>query len=204
MNIITKWDYLKKRHSPQRKNIKYLKKLYNKNSKSDEFIINLVLYKYEDIFNIYDNRPYHNKKLNNEVKDFLQQSFRDIPNLFDIKLRITILDENKSETMEKNIIRAIKNTYNFDSKYLLRNFNRMRIKVMIYILIAIALLGAGYIFEETSLKRVLVESVSIGGWVFLWEAIHIVFMDRYDLLYELNNTMRSADSNIIFNYSNKN
>lgn len=200
MDVITSWEYRKKRHSPVRKDIKYLKKLYKINNKSDEFIIDLVINEYKQIFNPYDNRPYNKKKLNNEVKDFLEQGFRDIPNLFKIEIRITVLENKRNKEMEEKIENAIRNTYNFDSKYLLRKVNSMRTKVVTYGFIAILLLAVGYVVEENSINRVLIESVDIGGWVFLWEAIHIFFIDRHLLLYELNSKMRTADSEITFKY----
>jgi hypothetical protein len=62
-----------------RDKLKALDQVYDKDSDTDAYVINIVVKRYEDIFNNLDPSPFKRRDLNSNLISFLEDCSSDIP-----------------------------------------------------------------------------------------------------------------------------
>ncbi len=152
-----------------------LEKIYEKDPSTGSFIIAVSLENYADIFNELDPSPFKNRDLNNELRIYLEDSSADIPLKYDIILQFNILNENQDPKREERITFGLKTYFSFVQRQLEREIRGSYEKGVFYVGIAFILLFAAYFLASLTTHDVVtttaLEGITIGGWVFLWEAI---------------------------------
>jgi CRISPR/Cas system-associated protein Csx1 len=189
--------------SMQKKN--YLQKLYEINPKTGNYLVEIVVYTYQDIFNDLDNAPVVKKDINHEIKDFLNNCSTDIPVSHGIDLVFNIIRDSKDEAKENQVKSAFKTYYSFyihaDKKELRQLYYRM----IEYTAISVVFLLVGFFLEEKLVKSlirfILFQGATIGGWVFLWQAMAFFIGERKDISKEIKILKRLFNANISFKYS---
>ena len=155
--------------------------LYRRSPVTNNILIDIALDRYLDFFHEWDNATFKKRDINPELAAFLDICSEDIPmnRQFDINFHIKniALDSEK----EKLILASYSNYYNALKK--LEDRKVRKISRFSIILFAIA---TGFIFlyivtnaksQSQLLPRVFLEGLIIGGWVFMWEALHMLFFD---------------------------
>ncbi|AWZ48089.1 hypothetical protein [Hathewaya limosa] len=186
------------------KSIDNIGKIYNKNIITGNYIIEVALDKYIDAFNDLDYCSYQKRDMNPKLMYFLENSVQDISNKYGIDICFYMFKENKDKKYEDNIKVGIKTYYYFLFNEHVKEVKDTYKRVVIYCLssffILLIQMFLGTIIKSTVLFNTIVECLNIGGWVFLWEALTLIFINRKSLMYNDQNYKRLMESTIYFRY----
>jgi hypothetical protein len=186
------------------KRVDYLNKLYEKNSETGNYIIEVSLDKYGDLFNEWDNASYKKRDLDPDLSEFLDNCSRDIPLKYGIDICFYLPKEVQNAEKEKIIINRIKTYFSFIVDYESRLLKATYRKISLYIIISFILLSMGYFItasEDNVFWGTLMQGLDVGGWVFLWEAISFFFIKRADNIKRISKYKRFSLAVIFFKYS---
>lgn len=184
----------------------YLNKIYEIDDKTGNYIIEISLDKYTDVFNDWDNASFKKRDIDPDLVFFLENCSEDIPLKYGIDIVFYLPKEIQDKNKEKVIASGIKTYYSFynhTERKLLKESYR---KYLVYIIISFIFLALSYMmanFAKTEIVYVtLSQGVNIGGWVFLWEAISFVFFKRRTKIYDIKTYERLSGAKIYFKYGN--
>ncbi len=156
---------------------KILRKIYDFNESDNAFIIKLSPDSYLDIFNKLDHNPIRKKDLNQRVINYIEDCSEDISLDKNIILEIKIKEDAYSGSLENRARKGLLNYFEYMIEYYRQKMKRQRstslLFVALFILLATLSLGVAPfgIDSKNILLQTLVRGISIGSWVFLWEAI---------------------------------
>lgn len=161
------------------KKVKY-ETLYRKNNDTGRVIIDIALEDYIEFFHEWDNSVFRKRDIHPELAQFLDLCSEDIPIRKSLEI-VFSLNTVESKEKEEQIRISYRNYYNSLSRLVRRKTERFFKVSAILIFTSLILLSAytlmSDIKENTILSKVLLESLLIGGWVFTWEAVHLLFLD---------------------------
>ncbi len=89
----------------------FLDQFYTVDPESGDYIVEIALNDYDDIFNSWDSSVYNIRDLDSSLKSFLVDCAYDIDDNKKIILRFNMQDEKKDHVMEKNIEKGIRNYF---------------------------------------------------------------------------------------------
>lgn len=181
-----------------------LNRIYEHNPKNGNYIIEVSLSKFTDIFNEWDHAPVKRRDIDPELVYFLNSSSQEIPLKYNLDICF-YLDEIQGKDKEELIISWLKIYYSFAIQLETLKLRDLNNKAAIYMLISFFLLsfsfwGNGYtnnIFIST-----LTQIVIVGGWVLLWEAISSFTFKRIDRLQFIKSYKRFVNATVYFKYQN--
>jgi hypothetical protein len=186
----------------KRKN--YLKQIYKVNPESNAYIIEVSLENYNEIFNGWDPSPIKRRDLDPDLVHFMEECALDIPLRFPLELQFQMPGEQYDERKEELSRTGIQNNFNFTTHFIRKDIKQTRKKVVFYIITAFAFLSLGYIsgqrVEPNIITTTLMEGLSIGGWVFLWEAFSLLFFSGQETYGKLRRYERFQNTIINFEY----
>jgi hypothetical protein len=186
----------------------YLQKIYEKNTSTGNYVIQVALDKYNDIFNDWDRAPFRKRDMDPDLAIFLENCFEEIPAKHGVDICFYLPKEEKDVNREEALIAGIKTYYSFylhqEIKVLKKNYRKM----FKYLVSALSLLAIS-VFLSTSVDNnifigTIQQGLNIGGWVFLWEVISMVFFRGLEVSSEINKYQRFLNSLIYFKYGNEN
>ncbi|MCW4017534.1 MAG: hypothetical protein NWF00_02440 [Candidatus Bathyarchaeota archaeon] len=158
-----------------RRDAKTLERLYERDKETGAFIIGIALDKYPDVFNELDSAPWRRRDLDYDLRVFLEESSSDIPRQYDILLQFNVFQEKQDVEKEDRIKAGLKTYFTFVRSSLQREIRSSYQKSAVYVLASLMLLFTSYTLQAQVMGNLvfatLVDAISIGGWVFLWEAI---------------------------------
>lgn len=93
---------------------------------------------------------------------------------------------------------AIRNYYKLKLKDLLRTIKRKNTFGLIWIIIGIVTLSVMIVFTNLELSKVIIECIDIFAWVFIWEAVDTMFVQRGGTLLQIQRTENFITMNITF------
>lgn len=181
--------------------------LYRKNPKTGRIIIDISLDNYLEFFHEWDNSAYRKRDINPELAEFLDLCSEEIPLRKKLEIVFTLDTAEISEEREKLIRISYKNYYNS-----LKRFEKKRVKryirtSVILLLISFMLLSTYGLLSKaegnTIISNVFLESLLIGGWVFAWETIHLLFIDIIEPFNRYREINRFLEAHISFKYLHK-
>jgi len=183
----------------------YLKRIYRTNPETNAFIIDISLNDYEELFNGWDPSPLTTRDLDPELLRFIDQCGSDIPMEFRLEIDLHLPREKFDKERESLCRTGIKNNFDFTSHFIAKNLSRLRQEAMIYVSIGFAFLAVGHMSKSVEtfgiVPTVLMEGLSIGGWVFLWEAFTRVFFTGQEVRNGLGRYKRLQGTEIVFVYA---
>lgn len=186
----------------KRKN--YLKQIYKMNPETNAFIIEISLDNYNEIFNGWDPSPIKRRDLDPDLVHFMEECAFDIPLKFPLELQFYMPEEQYDADKENLTIAGIKNNFGFTIHFIRKEIDQIRKRIVYYIVVASAFLSMGYLLGQKTVPNVittiLVEGLSIGGWVFLWEAFSQFFFTGQEVLTRLKRYIRFQETKINFSY----
>jgi hypothetical protein len=184
------------------KDTKYYQQVYRIDEETGRVIIDVALDRYLDYFHEWDNSTYKRRDLHPDLAQFLDVCSHEIP--LKHKLKIVFAIKNKTVDLDKEsmITKSYHNYYLANLQYVEREIRR---KVRFAILvagIAILILAMYYLISGPSntifAYRIIREGVFIGGWVFMWEAFHIIAFQTLDPLKRRKELKRFLEATITF------
>lgn len=182
----------------------YLRKIYERNKKTGNYIIPVSLDRYTDIFNDWDNAPFKKRDMDPDLAHFLEDCSEDIPIKHKIDIIFYILKQQRDESREQMVISSFKTYYSFYhalEEKVLRNSYKDMFRYMLISFVSLSLLYVGRnIGRDNILFNALLEGMEIGAWVFLWEAISIYFFQKGKIKDRIKMYKRFIECNIYFEY----
>ncbi len=186
---------------------KYYEQLYRINPTTNRVIIDISLDNYLDFFHEWDNSVFKKRDINTALVQFLDLCSSDIPLSKKIEISFMLEDESHSSTKESQIRESFQNYYHSLYRLETKKTRRYIRTAIVLLVVSLSLLAIyGLLIDTTSssiLFRVLRESLLIGGWVFAWEAVHLVFIDIIEPIYRIREIKRFTTANLTFTYRNK-
>lgn len=182
----------------------FLDQFYTIDEVTGDYIIEIALKNYDDIFNSWDSSVYNIRDLDSSLKSFLEDCSNDISRSNRIKLRFNIEHQDPDSAMEDNIKKGIKNYFRYRLFVIQNQFIMRRKRTIIYILVALLFTVFSFYFTDNSktgvLHEVVLLSLTVGGWVFLWEAFSLFFIQRSELYRKRKQYKRIIEAPIYFKY----
>lgn len=181
--------------------------LYRKNSDTGRVIIDIALENYLDFFHVWDNATLRKRDIHSELVQFLDLCSEDIPLRKKLEIVFTLDIDEISKEKENQIRLSYKNFYASIKRLEQRKtkgFIRNSITLLFISLILLTLYGLlNDISQSTLLSRVFLESLLIGGWVFTWEAVHLLFIDIIEPFRRRKEMDRLLDADLSFRYTTR-
>lgn len=182
----------------------YLKQIYKMNPETNAYIIEISLVDYNEIFNGWDPSPIKRRDLDPDLLNFMEVCSSDIPLELPLELQFYMPEDQFNEDKENLSKVGIKNNFDFTTHFIKKELAQIRQKILLYIIMAVAFLSVGYLsaqqIESSFFTTILLEGLSIGGWVFLWEAFSLFFFQRQEVHSRLRTYIRFQNTVISFKY----
>jgi len=178
--------------------------LYRENNETGRIIIDISLDNYMDFFHEWDSAILRKRDMHPELTDFLDVCSVDIPLNKKIQIHFLIENVKRDPIGEKGIVESYTNYYKFLAKMEKHKIRRNLKFALLFLLIALVI-----IFAHTMLLKsvpqgvwseVFMEGLMIGGWVFMWEALHTVSFGNLDLITRYREINRFFTAVITFSY----
>lgn len=181
--------------------------LYRRNFDTDRVIIDIALEYYIDFFHEWDNSAFKKRDIHAELAQFLDLCSEDIP----LRKKLEIVFSLNTVEISKEKEELIRTSYRYYYNSLKRLENRKTKRLVrnsIHLLFISLILLSAYgalinIKENGIISRVFLESLLIGGWVFTWEAIHLLFIDITEHFRRSRELKRFLEADLSFKYLNK-
>lgn len=181
---------------------KILNYLYKRNPKSKAYIIEVKLNSYQDLFNNLDPSPLRKRDLDDDFITYLEESSIDIPMKNNIELHIFIPEEIQEPEKEERIKTGLKAYYNYKILTISREIKKFYKDTIAFIAFGICCLFLSFYLnaqiEYSVIFEIVVEGFNIGGWVFFWEALSILFFEVRKLKTEIKRFQRIINTKIQF------
>lgn len=181
--------------------------LYDFDKNDNSYIIKLSPDSYHDVFNSLDHYPLKRRDIKKEVIDYIEECSKDIPLKEKIKIEISIKNGIRSEDMEERTIKGISNNILYILDYYKRQSMNVVRMSLLYGLIFLVLVFTTFFVESLEISinklffKTIFEGLSIGSWVFLWEAIAGITIKNSRNIYLIMIYRRLLHSEFYFLYS---
>ncbi|MBN1537208.1 MAG: hypothetical protein JW908_10790 [Anaerolineales bacterium] len=178
--------------------------IYRINPDSGQSVIDIALDDYMDFFHEWDNSILKKRDMHPELAEFLDLCSEDIPlkQIFEINFFIEKAERDPSK--EALLKDSYKNYYkiycSIEKKKIIRLFKTtalLSIISLFFISLNFVLID---ILPKSIFAEVLLEGLLVGGWVFLWEAIHYLSFERRDYFHRYRELKRFLITPISFGY----
>ncbi|HHU32714.1 MAG: hypothetical protein ACOX1Y_13210 [Zhaonellaceae bacterium] len=177
--------------------------LYRKNNETGRIIIDIALEDYQEFFHEWDNSAFKKRDIHPELAEFLDLCSEDIPLRKKLEIVFCLNTAEIDKEKEEQIRISYLNYYNSTKRLVSRKIKRI-VKVSgVLLFISLTLLSAYTLLsgkENTFISNVLLESLLIGGWVFCWEAVHLLFLDIIEPFRRNREINRFLDTKLSFRY----
>lgn len=187
---------------------KYLNQIYKKNTETKNYVIELKVDNLSYIFNDWDSANFKRRDVDPELIEFLEDCSSDIPLRFGIELNFNVLNGIKDLNKEKQITLGIKNHLNYllyvEQKAIKKLLKKIITCIIIGFLLIACSLSWNAVMSQNIIGQVLDEGVNVGGWVFLWEAVYLLFFEIGLVRTKTKEYARLVNAPIYFDFKNSN
>jgi hypothetical protein len=161
-----------------------LSRFYTLNPITGDYIIEIALNEYTDIFNSWDLSSHEIRDFDSELKLFLEECSNDIDLQHKIILRINVKDQYEDEKLEETIRESFRNYFNYSIILSDKILIKRRKQSGFYILLSTFFLFLTMLLQNRINDNVFLglifHSLTVGGWIFLWEAFSILFIQSIE------------------------
>ncbi len=180
----------------------YLKRIYKTNPETNAFVLEVSLDDFSEIFNGWDPSPVKRRDMDPDLVGFLEECASDIPLEFPLELQFYVPKDKYDQDRESLSREGIKNNFDFTVHFIRKELQELRRKILIYAIASLAFLSVGYISRQhvgpNLFTTILIEGLSIGGWVFLWEVFSLIFFSGQEVYGRLRRYKRFQETKITF------
>jgi hypothetical protein len=188
----------------ERRDGKTLERIYERDKETDAFIISIAIERYPDIFNELDSAPWRRRDIDHDLRIFLEESSSDIPRKYDIILQFNVSHDRQDIEKEERIKLGLRTYFAFVRNSLQREIRDSYEKSALYVLASFLLLFTSYSLQaqvtDNIIFTTLIDGISIGGWVFLWEAISTFAFKNRDIREKYQQYKRLSIAPVRFYY----
>ena len=188
----------------KRKKKSTLNRLYSYDKRNNAYKIEISLDKYDDIYNEWDPTPFKKRDIEEEFIKYVIDSSLDIPMRYNLDLELYLPESLYDEKKEKNAKAAMKSYFNYLLDRNMRTLTNSIVRCLRSAFIGIILLGF-YFFSSvddgsSGLAKVLVEGISILGWVALWDVGEELLLNLISNYNKRRNLKRISNAKVEFVY----
>lgn len=176
--------------------------MYNFNKQTGRFELELSIDYYKELFNDWDAAPMRKKDLDPELVSYLETVAEDIPMKYRIDIVFVMQDTFKDEALEDISKQVFENYFHYLIHFNKRHMNKLIRKAFMYMILGFAFITIAVNFRNVPILsyEIFSEGLFIGGWVFMWEAVSLLFF-RVAEYWTLNKRYkRFASSDITYIY----
>lgn len=180
------------------------KTMYDYESESGTYHIDIRVAKYSDLFNKWDFSPYHEKDLEPELVVYLESCFRELPARSNVVVSFHLPKTVCNPDLEKQFTRSIYYHLSYRRSRLELTRRKVLRDTMRYAGFGIAFVVFAHslpdLLDSLILGPVISEGLYIGGWVLLWEAFSQIFFRSRNLKREreLNQRLENATYRFVY------
>ena len=175
---------------------------YPKFEDTDRYTIEIAVDNYDDIFNEWDRAPFERRGLDPELQCFLEECSRDISLVHPLAIVFSLPTIEHNTDTEARCVAGVRNQFALKIHILNKEQQAVRIWVLRNFLIGISLLFISFLYAEPFATmlflQVLGTGLSIGGWVFIWEALATIGFKNQALNHTLKEWRRFLETPIVF------
>jgi hypothetical protein len=186
-------------------NLDSLKEIYPFDPQTRSFTIPARLGKYDDFFNPMDPSPSPARDLAPELVEYLGQCSEEIPATYPLRIALEIQQEVCNAQREAECLASLRAFYQHLIFVTQAQVRRKRGRALKYLLVSILCLAAYLYAGQWDLAaffwNLLKEAVLIGGWVFMWEAVTLNFIETDNQAEEIKKYRRLIGAGIFFIYA---
>lgn len=157
-----------------------LKKIYDRNDKTGSFIVKVSIARYSNIFNDLNASPMRMRDLDQDFICYLEDCSSDLPLKYDIELQLHCDNIPLDSSNEERVRAGIKNYSTLNMVKLKEKIvESYRISTIYFAVFTFLMITAFYLgpkLQSTIITETPLEGISIGGGVFLWETIALLFI----------------------------
>ncbi|BBE31705.1 hypothetical protein OSSY52_18460 [Tepiditoga spiralis] len=182
---------------------KYFQRLYKYDDENNNYIIEVSLNNYEEVYDDWDPSPFKKRDIEEEFNYFIMNSSKDIPLKYGLTIVLYLPESKKDDKKEKTLKTAYLNFYNYINERIKDKLLKLYRKIFYSFFFSIFLLIMSmFILKDVNnmFFKLVREGFSIGGWVFLWEAFTDFFWTRNDIISEYKIYKRLNEAKINFVY----
>lgn len=180
--------------------------LYPKNPKTGNRVIEVLLEDYMDFFHEWDNATFRKRDMHPDLAEFLDRCSEDIPIKEKIEISFCVKHDNQDIDKEKVIIESYTNYFAFYNRIKEKKIKNNIIKALVLVFISLCIILSYEIFinnlPETVWNSLFLEGLIIGGWVFMWEALHVMTFEVHEYVMRNKEIKRLLKAPVIFEYRN--
>ena len=185
-------------------NLNSLSENYPYDPATRTFTIPIRLKQYDDFFNPMDPSPAPIRDLSYELVDYLDQCSDEIENSYPLSISLAIQTGDRDEHNEEECIGSMRTYYQHLIFVSQAQVRRRRSQALKYLLVSFLCLtvyvGIGQLNQPVFLWSLLSEAILIGGWVFMWEAVTVYFIEMDSPIQEIKKHRRLIEAKVVFNY----
>lgn len=187
------------------KNIKLdPKNLYRFNNEKMCFFIDVQLDGYREIYNEWDFSPLYNRDIDEDLVNYLKNSYEEIPLKTDIIISISVPKSEMNVDREAKSVESFKNYFMYLIRLKNREMQGVRKRMIYYLIFGIILLSMANFTEKFQLMggyvMILSQGLFVGGWVLFWELFSDIFFELSDMRKDLKIFYKMYGSEIEFRY----
>ncbi len=186
-------------------NKNYLKKIYKYDDTKKCYLIEISLDYYLELFNDWDAAHIKRKELHPELVEYLETVAEDIPLKEKLEIVFVMPDTVKNTDTEQISKQVFNNYFNFMIHLNQRNLRKMLKQAIYYIITGFTFVTLGYLLQKYQALSIEIfsEGLFIGGWVFMWEAISLLFFKSGSIRRINKAYLRFIESEITYQYIKK-
>lgn len=179
------------------------KSIYAYDKITDSYQIEMSINNFHELFDEWDGSTIRKKDLDPEMVDYMIEAVRDLPKNANINIIFTIRNQPKNKELEDIAHIAFDQYFNFRIFLNTRKTRRILKTASFYLI-----LGFGFIFSAYKLggvienlsSSILSEGLFIGGWVFIWESMSLIFFKSASIYKESKRFKKIIACKISYKY----
>jgi hypothetical protein len=178
--------------------------------------IELRLREVDQLFDVLDPSPFHEKELDRRAEDYIVESVRELPSRAGPTALVIYVDHDpkaaRDDQDQRAIGDAIRAHFARRSRLLWRQLRQLIRRGVISLAIGVAFLAAVFgiaeavtrLWGESTLATLLHESLLIGGWVAMWRPLEIFLYDWWPIVGErrIHQRLSRIDVRVVYDESN--
>ncbi len=176
--------------------------LYRVNPETQRVIIDIALDRYLDYFHEWDNAVFRKRDLHSELANFLDVCSEEIPLRKGLEIDFCVKNRATDPEKEKLISESYMNYYQSQLEMMGRKTMRLVRFAVILFMVAVCFITVYTVIDKsgisTILPQVMIEGLVIGGWVFMWESLHIIFFETLDPMKRRRELKRFLNAKLSF------
>lgn len=166
-------------------------------------VLEIAVERYDDLFNMLDRAPFRRRDLSVDFKQYLLDCSVWVPLPHPIAFEVLLTGEGRDEAREQEVVTGIHAYFAYLIHVIRAEGRRQRRRILGFCGVSFALMTAALVLGNQVdrggvIQAFLINGFTVGGWLFLWEALSMAFVRRIDQRQQIARYQRLVDAPIRF------